>query len=335
MICPENFDRMISRFRDIQITSLEELRVLVRLVLNKALAEPHYLETHAKLVCCLEDMYPEFSPLPGSRSGRPQTFMTLFKDAVQEEFETTLCMLAADGNRQSGHALQASGKILSVQISPTDSGLVANATYMSSKMAFPSVELPAGSQVSALAALIQQKLGWIGVSLVDATSLMELQSSRPLCADLEIVAKELHDPRSRVARAISNMKLIGNLFLWKLLPNKIVCEAASELTADTATESMLECACELLQAAGHTLDNDTAGGKAFVSDLIHRLDERKKSCSKRVEVIIRNVKDLRTNEWQLKLLRDEAKTKREVKQDSEDDARRGLNVVFATRVVGA
>merc|ERR1719478_2108852 len=98
VICPENFDRILARFVEVQVTTLHELRSIVILILNKALSEPHYCGTYVKLIYYLRDAYPDFLPLPGRTSRRPQSFMTLLIDHIQDEFEKHLLMLQVPGD---------------------------------------------------------------------------------------------------------------------------------------------------------------------------------------------------------------------------------------------
>jgi hypothetical protein len=255
IICPDNFDRIVDRFKQTQIGSLADVRTVTHLFVDKALTEPRYCQTYARLVACVEGFFPEFPPIPERQSKRHQTFLTLLKDAVQEEFERNL------------------------------------------------------------AAAVE-------ASAIEYTDVSESTRKVENC------------DRSR---AIANMKLIGELFLWKLLPFKLVRQVAFELISEDATELMLECVCELLQAAGYTFDNDTSGGRSFVTQVLHRLAEHGISCTKRTQIIIQNLHDLRYGGWELKLLREEAKTKDDVKKDAENEAhhvQQGLEVSFATRIVG-
>lgn len=243
ILCPENFDRLLARFQSIKVCDLSELRIVVSLTVEKALEELHYCETYVKLIYCLEDVYPEFSPLPGSR--RPQTFITLLKDKIQEVFEFTLPVLQA-------------------------------------------------------------------ATTVDEQTHLDFK-----------------------AKALANMKLIGELFLWKLLPFRIVCEVGMELchSETEVTEEMLECACMLLQATGHTVENDTSGGDQMINAMLRYLDKARSSCSKRLQIIINNIQDMRSCGWQRKLFREEAKTLDAVEHDAAQA--KVVEDMFSTRVMGA
>jgi len=243
ILCPDNFDRLLARFQNIKVEDCNDLSIMVSLIVEKALEETHYCETYVKLIYCLEDAYPEFSPPSGSR--RPQTFITLLKDKIQAVFELTLPVLQA-------------------------------------------------------------------AAAVDKQTQEDMK-----------------------AKALANMRLIGELFLWKLLPFKIVKQVGMELCQAEigVTEEMLECAYILLQATGHTMENDTSGGDKLVEFMLWRMDNEWPSCSKRLQTIISNIKDMRSCGWQRKLFREEAKTLDAVEHDAAQA--KVTEEMFSMRVMGA
>eukprot|EP00392_Amoebophrya_sp_AT5.2_P007613 g7628.t1 len=129
------------------------------------------------------------------------------------------------------------------------------------------------------------------------------------------------------ARLLGNMKFIGQLFLRKLLSQRIVRSVVTELihngvasTAATpagktsanpgpaapATSSpppdslSIECVCTLLKNVGRTLEASTTG-KEYLSTFIERLKElaglKSNVYSKRIKFAIRDVLDLAENKW--------------------------------------
>jgi len=69
---------------DAKVTSPEELEVVISLIMKKALAEPHYCETYADLVCQLKGEMPEF---PSADGGKPVSFKSTLLNVCQNEFE--------------------------------------------------------------------------------------------------------------------------------------------------------------------------------------------------------------------------------------------------------
>merc|ERR1719382_1363194 len=113
-----------------------------------------------------------------------------------------------------------------------------------------------------------------------------------------------------------------------------------------AEEHMIECACELLQAIGHTLDC-TSHGQLLMNQFSARLldlgripdKDGKASYSKRIQFQIQDLLDLRSNGWAKKLFKEQAKTKDEVRKDAAAEARKqgkgaGTDAMFTTQLAG-
>lgn len=242
---PENFDRIVQRFREIDLSTAEELHLLVWLIFKKALMDPHHVETYARLVYSLENGFPEF---PTDGGGPPTTLLRALVEATQVEFETLLIT--------------------------TDSE--------------------------------------------------------------ELSAKERSKLRDR---GVANMKFIGQLFLWQMLPLKVIQLAVVELLAGTPEEHMVECACELLKAVGHTMDGTTKG-HTFMSQALSRMNDLAHSTgyTKRMLFTIKNLEELRSGGWKQKLLREKATTLDVVREAAAAEAKsvsRGGRVEFATHTTGA
>jgi len=100
---------------------------------------------------------------------------------------------------------------------------------------------------------------------------------------------------------------------------------------------LVECACELLQAIGYTLDT-TAAGKTLLAHLSVHLLDLSSSLSKRLQYKIQGLLELQQRGWQEKVLRMQAKTIEEVRRDAEEEAKcvgQGTSCVpFTTRTTG-
>lgn len=108
---------------------------------------------------------------------------------------------------------------------------------------------------------------------------------------------------------------------------------------------MIECVCELLRSIGFTLDG-TPHGKVLMSQFSARLQDLKRTpgpdgkigFSKRIQFQIQDLLDLRNNQWQEKLFKEQAKTKQEIRMDQVKEAKSqqkgGPEVLFGTQIAG-
>lgn len=85
-ICPENLKTIVDRLAEIQLNRADELEFVIRIIFQKALAEPHYCETYADMVFSLRNKYPEFSA--EQENEKPQSFTRVLLNTVQNEFES-------------------------------------------------------------------------------------------------------------------------------------------------------------------------------------------------------------------------------------------------------
>merc|ERR1712070_1049530 len=84
-VCPENIATIVERIVNTQIGTVEELEVLIKLIFEKALAQPHYCVTYADMVFALHQWMPEF---PSEGTGKPVNFRTCLLNTCQTEFES-------------------------------------------------------------------------------------------------------------------------------------------------------------------------------------------------------------------------------------------------------
>jgi hypothetical protein len=107
-------------------------------------------------------------------------------------------------------------------------------------------------------------------------------------------------------------------------------------------EHMIECACELLQAIGHTLENSTHG-EMFMGQFVARLQDLKAtkndkggfSFTQRIRFQIQDIVELKSNNWQKKLLKDQAKTMGEVRKNAaRESIMKAGGVFFETKTAG-
>jgi len=84
-ICPDNCSTIASRIAtEAMVRTEEELEIVIHLIFQKALAEPHYCETYVDLVHALKGEMPEF---PKADGGKPLTFKAALLNVTQEEYE--------------------------------------------------------------------------------------------------------------------------------------------------------------------------------------------------------------------------------------------------------
>lgn len=94
-VCPENVLIIVERIANAEIGTVEELELLISLIFEKALAEPHYSETYADMIFTLKDWMPEF---PSATTGKPVTFRAALINTCQHEFESLSTTLAFDAD---------------------------------------------------------------------------------------------------------------------------------------------------------------------------------------------------------------------------------------------
>jgi translation initiation factor 4G len=89
---PENVKLIAAKIStDATVESVAELGLVISLVYQKALTEPHYCETYADLVFFLKAETKDFASDDG---GKPVTFKSALLNVVQNEFEAMPTTLA-------------------------------------------------------------------------------------------------------------------------------------------------------------------------------------------------------------------------------------------------
>jgi translation initiation factor 4G len=91
------------RVASIQIASADELHVVIGLIFQKALAEPHYCETYADMVLALKQCMPEF---PSPNGGKPITFKAALLNTTQSEFEALSQILTVTPEEAKGMQIE-------------------------------------------------------------------------------------------------------------------------------------------------------------------------------------------------------------------------------------
>ncbi|OLP95545.1 Eukaryotic translation initiation factor isoform 4G-2 [Symbiodinium microadriaticum] len=149
----------------------------------------------------------------------------------------------------------------------------------------------------------------------------------PNVEDLQLELKRKKD------MMLANMKFIGHLFLRQLLAVKVIGQVVHDLIGikdgnSVPEEHMIECVCQLLEAIGHTLDENTHGEnlmnsfQARLKDLSkHLSSDGKQAFSKRIRFAIEDLLDLRKNKWQKKVFKEQAMKINEVKESAKDSGK--------------
>lgn len=83
-VAPENLENIVGLLADMQLRDHDELGLVVRIIFQKALAEPHYCETYAGMVQRLQTRYPTFPPT--EEGEKPYTFRRVLVNACQDEY---------------------------------------------------------------------------------------------------------------------------------------------------------------------------------------------------------------------------------------------------------
>jgi hypothetical protein len=71
--------------QEANVTTIQEMEIVIGLIFKKALAEPHYCETYASMVFMLKAEMPAF---PNPEGGKDITFKTILLNVCQAEFES-------------------------------------------------------------------------------------------------------------------------------------------------------------------------------------------------------------------------------------------------------
>jgi len=142
-----------------------------------------------------------------------------------------------------------------------------------------------------------------------------------------------HLRNERRNRLRANVRLIGHLFLRKLLATKVVGQLCCELTnchnqEHVPEEHAIECACELLMSVGYTLESNSNGAAIVqkVCERMRHLKERRMDVGgkrglycKRVEFIIQDLLETRAAGWAKRSFKTAAKTKEEIRKQQEQE----------------
>jgi len=157
-------------------------------------------------------------------------------------------------------------------------------------------------------------------------------------------AEDVDEWKKRIkSRALNNMKFIGHLYLRSLLAAKVISGVVHDLlTSDESIpeEHKVECAVELLQNVGYTLES-TPQGEALMAKFSARLMDLKRATgpngrsalSKRVQFGIQDLLDLREKGWEKKMLKEVAKKKDDIRAD-QSAAEKGKIGAFQTQTMG-
>jgi len=144
----------------------------------------------------------------------------------------------------------------------------------------------------------------------------------------EVLAMEPEERKEYLLKskrsAMATMKFIGHLFVRQLLAAAVIKTVVGDLLNGEPPELQVEYALELLQAVGKVFDG-TEKDKAQLTIILNRLNDLKsmkgadgKQClSKRVQFMIDDLADLRSNGWKGRGFKEEAKTKDTVREEAE------------------
>ena len=128
-------------------------------------------------------------------------------------------------------------------------------------------------------------------------------------AELEMLQKR---------RMLGNIRFIGELYKKAMITEKIMHECVLHLLTDS--EEDLEALCNLLSTIGKKLDQHKAEER--MDAYFQKLDSmvRGGKLSSRLRFMLLDLLDLRKNDWQPRVKKAEAKSKEQVRQESEAEA---------------
>eukprot|EP00397_Hematodinium_sp_SG-2012_P002446 GEMP01002452.1.p1 GENE.GEMP01002452.1~~GEMP01002452.1.p1 ORF type:complete len:1242 (+),score=298.08 GEMP01002452.1:179-3904(+) len=104
----------------------------------------------------------------------------------------------------------------------------------------------------------------------------------------------------RKQRCLAHMKLLGSLYLRTLLSHKVIKIVCEDLLRGKPAEHLIQCACALVQSLGYAFESEK--GPDFVNNIVKRLGELLETGAygKRIQFMVKDLLDLRANNWQQK-----------------------------------
>merc|ERR1712106_481933 len=112
-ICPENKERIIDRIAQIQLDSVDEMRIVINIIFHKVCDDPHYCETYVDMIHALNKAYPEFPP-EEEGSGSPATFRRMLVNTCQDKFEEMLSKLEDEEDGEKPEKMDADDLITAI-----------------------------------------------------------------------------------------------------------------------------------------------------------------------------------------------------------------------------
>jgi hypothetical protein len=191
------------------------------------------------------------------------------------------------------------------------------------KSAFPEFQSPGGSEPTTFRSSVLNVCQHVFEELLAAPEPSEDERAKLDPEELD------HERQERRKRMRAKMRFIGHLFLRQLLSAKVVgpwlCKLTRVEQPDILPEEhAIECACELLNAIGFTLESLPAGRAALaaVCGRMHALryaktESGKQAYSKRVQLTIQDILDARAADWTTKSFRKSAKTKEGIRLEQD------------------
>ncbi|CAD7941745.1 unnamed protein product [Amoebophrya sp. A120] len=339
-LAPERFKKLCETMAALPIRSAADLDTVAREVFDKAVSQPTYCEMYSDMCMVLRTRYPEFpqdtagtstggganSPVagrggsvvstpastamgtvvsgPSSSFGGASggagsstfTFTRALLNRAQQEFHT------AFQEQQQKAALVASSSSISIASRTSSRGDNASSTTELQSAAATMggagahLQLPDSSQQQRVFTVQQGGPPAAGAPASGSTT----TTRTSILHGMSGLTSSKSDDQKKKERLLGNMKFIGQLFLRKLLSQRIVRSVVSELiypVRGDPGELSIECVCMLLKNVGKTLEASSSG-KEYLSTFMARLRELlRKQHSKRIKFAIQDVLDLADNKW--------------------------------------
>lgn len=133
---------------------------------------------------------------------------------------------------------------------------------------------------------------------------------------------QIEDPEEsmmRKKRCLGHMKLLGSLYLRTLLSHKVIVVVCNDLLRGEPREHFIECVCVLVRSLGFSYESEK--GPEFLDTLFTKINDliATGKYSKRLSFMIKDLKELRDDNWQQKIFKDgSAKTLKEVARTRAD-----------------
>lgn len=283
-LTPDNFEKISGKILEVGIEQAKTLRSLIDQIFDKALVETTFTELYAELCAKMNANLPEFED-PDSEEAKKITFRRVLLNKCQEEFEAgDEAIKAVDAREKRDAERKAAGEVEAEEEEDDD----ADASKDGEEKAAPKAEEP------------EKEEGELTPEAVVAVPTeTPAQAKRALkIAEAKAAAADLKARR----RMLGNIQFIGQLYMKKMLTEKIMHECIVKLLGEMENprQEDVECLIKMIRTIGQELESSkAAGAKQRMDVYFGRIQALSKSpkLESRVRFGLTEIRELRYNRW--------------------------------------